>query len=124
MKIDLTDYPKYRNPHTGRFLKNSIPHNKGKSWSEWMDGRKKRKILKNLQHKGSPNLAGANAKTIVGVKNGKFCVFESSEDAGRKLGIFARNIRSCCHKKRKTCGGWNWFFENDNEWIKLINNEN
>ena len=87
MKIDLTDYPKYRNPHTGRFLKNSIPHNKGKSWSEWMDGRKKRKILKNLQHKGNPNLAGANAKTIVGVKNGKFCVFESSEDAGRKLEV-------------------------------------
>lgn len=96
MQIDLTNYPKDRNPHTGHFLKNSIPHNKGKSWIEWMDGRKKRKILKNLQHKGNPNLAGANAKTIVGIKNGKFCVF----------------------------GGWNWFFENDNEWLKLINNGN
>ena len=30
-----------RNAVTGRFLKGNTPHNKGKKWSEWMDGRKK-----------------------------------------------------------------------------------
>jgi hypothetical protein len=120
MKIDLNDYSKKINPQTGRFLKNHIPHNKGKKWSEWMDWRKQKRILKNLQRKGNPNLAGSNARKVVGVKNGKFFVFDSGVDAGRKLGIQARNINSCCHKKRKTCGGIMWFFEDDNEWIKLI----
>jgi hypothetical protein len=118
MTIDLNNYSKI-NPKNGRFLKGFTPHNKGKKWSEWMDGRKQKKVFKCLSRNGNPNLAGANAKTIVGVKNGKFCVFESSEDPGRKLGIFARNIRAVCHGKRKKAGGMMWFFEESTEWVKI-----
>lgn len=107
----------------GRFKKGHTPHNKGKKWTDYMDGRKKRRILKNLELgrlKGNCHLAGANAKKIVGIKNGKFYVFESSEDAGRKLNICARNIRSVCQSKRKTAGGLLWFFESDELWLKHI----
>lgn len=109
-----------RNKKNGRFLKGHVPHNKNKNWSEWMDGRKRKKVLKCLKRTGNPNLAGANAKKIVGVKDGKFIVFPHSEEAGSRLNISARNIRSCCHKKRKSAGGWKWFFETDNEWTQLI----
>lgn len=125
MKIDLTNYATDRNPHTGRFMKNSIPHNKGKKWKDYIDGRKKRRMLKGLElgrKQGNPNLAGANALKIVGIKNGKFCVFESSEDAFRKTNICARNIRSCCSGKRKTAGGVSWFFESDNKWVCFLQN--
>lgn len=121
MNLPITE-PPTRNKKNGRFLKNHKPHNKGKSWSEWMDGRKKRKVLKNLElgRVGNPNIAGSNAKKIVGIKNGKFVVFPNSEEAGRILDITARNIRHACHKKRKSAGGWKWYFENDPEWIKSI----
>lgn len=53
--------PQY-NPTNGQFLKGHIPHNKGKKWSEWMDGRKRAKVLriakKNLR--GNPNIGGVN----------------------------------------------------------------
>ena len=65
-------------------------------------------------------LGGNNARKIIGIKNGKFCVFESSKDAERKLSICARNIRTVCHGKRKFAGGMMWFFEESNEWIKFI----
>ncbi len=122
MELKFIERPK-RNPINGRFLKGIPPHNKGKKWCEWMDGRKKTKILKCLQRIGNQNLAGANAKRIVGIKDGKLLsVFASSNDAYRKTNICSRNIRSCCHKKRNHAGGIKWFFETDNEWIKLIEN--
>jgi hypothetical protein len=123
MELKLNNFSTQNNLK-GRFLKGRIPHNKGKKWNEWMDGRKQRKVLRCLNHKGNPNLAGANARKIIGIKDNKFCFFESSEDAGRKLGITARNIRSCCHKKRKTCGGFYWFFEDSNEWIEFLKSKN
>lgn len=119
MIIDLNNYSKI-NPRNGQFLKGIVPHNKGKKWSEWMDENKQKKVLKNLQRKGNPNIGGNNARKIIGIKNGKFCVFESSKDAERKLSICARNIRTVCHGKRKFAGGMMWFFEESNEWIKFI----
>lgn len=41
--------PPTRNKKNGRFLKNHKPHNKGKRWSEWMDGRKKKKSPEKLR---------------------------------------------------------------------------
>lgn len=110
-----------KNVLTGRFVKGCVPHNKGKKWSEWMDGRKCKKVLNNLQRVGNPNLAGWNARKVVGLKDGKFRIFKSCSDAGRQLGIQQRNINSCCNKKRKTAGGFLWYFEDDNEWIKEHN---
>lgn len=120
MELKFIERPK-RNPITGRFLKGVAPHNKGKKWSDYMDGRKHNKVLKCLQRIGNPKLAGSNAIRIVGIKDGKLLsVFESSNHAYRKTKICARNIRSCCHKKRNHAGGVKWFFETDNEWIKII----
>lgn len=115
------------NAETGRFLKGSIPHNKGKKWSEWVDGRKKRKMLRNLQlgrKNVNPKIAGANAIKIVAIKNGKFYPFESSEHAQRITGITARNIRSVCAGKRKKAGGFQWFYDKDiNIWKHLLNTQ-
>ena len=123
MTINLTERKNF-NPFNGQFVKGITPHNKGKKWNEWMDQNKQEQVLKNLHRNGNPNIGGNNARKIIGIKNGKFCAFESSKDAERKLKINSRNIRSCCHKKRKFAGGWQWFFENDNEWIKLIEDDN
>jgi hypothetical protein len=93
-------------PKPGRFYKGHTPHNKGKKWSEWLDGRKKRKILKNLTHVGRPDIGGWNEKQVVGISiDGKACVFESSKDVERKLGIESRNVRGCCEGKRNLAGG-------------------
>ena len=110
----------FRNPQNGQYLKGREPHNKGKKWSEYLPKKTQKSILKNLKPNPNYNLAGANARKIVGIKDGKWRVFESSKDAERKLGIHARNIRTVCYKKRNHAGGWKWFFENDNEWINLI----
>lgn len=51
-----------RNAVNGRFLKGIIPHNKGKKWSDYIDGRKKRKMLKGLElgrNQGNPKIAGS-----------------------------------------------------------------
>lgn len=47
-------------------------------------------------------------------------VYPSSEEAGRKSGVTARNIRHCCEKKRKSAGGYRWFWEDDNDWCRLL----
>ena len=126
MELTLPPLPIYRNPLNGRFLKGHVPFNKGLKWEDYMDMRKARRIKKNLEinrRKGNPNLPGANRKEVVGIRDGKLvCVFSSSCEAGRKLGIISRNIRHCCEKKRKCCGGIMWFYSKSDEWIGLINN--
>lgn len=90
----------------GKFAKGHIPHNKGKKWCEWMDGRKARRVNRNLTHTGNPTLPGWNKKQVVGISiDGKACVFESSKDVERKLGIESRNVRGCCEGKRNLAGG-------------------
>ena len=106
----------------GQFTHALIPHNKGKRWVDYMDMRHARKILGCLRRTGNPNLPGANRKKIVGVKNGKCGVYDSSCDAERRLGIIARNIRKCCHKERNHAGGIRWFYFDSDEWIKYIDN--
>lgn len=107
--LDLMIGFKPKRKPKGRFAKGHVPHNKGKKWSEWMDGRKRRKVLKCLELgriKGNPNIGGWNRKAVVGISiEGKVCIFESSRDAGKKLGIEERNIRSCCEGKRNLAGG-------------------
>ena len=97
----------------GQWAKGHIPFNKGRKWSEWMDGRKQNKVRKCLDHSGNPKIGGWNRKPIAAVKDGKVVFFESSKDAQRKTGIEARNIRSVCSKKRKHAGGCQWFYTDD-----------
>ncbi len=117
--------PKYsgRNLTTGQFLKGYVPHNKGKKWSEYMDMRKAKRIkriaIKNLVR--NYRIGGWNAKPVVAIKgNNLVGIFPSAADAGRKTGICGRNIISCCSGKRKTAGGYRWFWEKDNGWCNLI----
>ena len=92
--------------NNGRFVKGMTPHNKGKKWCEWMDGRKHNKVRKNLLHNGRPDIGGWNKKQVVGISiDGKACVFESSKDVERKLGIESRSVRRCCEGKGNLAGG-------------------
>lgn len=113
-----------RNFETGRFLKGHIPHNKGKKWSEWMDGRKAKKVLRigarNL--KGRPDIGGWNARKIVAVRetDGKWWCFESAAKAALITGLIRRNITRCCQGKAKHCGAFRWFYWDDEHWAKLV----
>lgn len=105
----------------GRFRKGNVPHNKGKKWSEWMDGRKRNKVLKGLQRNGRKDIGGWSAKKIVCVKDGKVVgSFAHSNEAQEKTRIESRNIRSVCAGKRKTAGGFQWFYENDNNILNYL----
>lgn len=122
-ELNLGPEPLQYNPVTGRFLKGHIPHNKGRKWSEWMDGRKQRKVIrigsKNL--KRNMNIGGWNKKAVIMLQeDGKHYYFDSSMTAGRATGIDSRNIRFCCNKKRKHAGGCRWFWFDDPEVIDLI----
>ena len=112
-----------RNFQTGTFLKGHIPHNKGKKWSEWMDGRKAKKILrigmKNL--KGRADIAGWNKRAVVAVlEDGRYFYFESATKAAELTGLIRRNISHCCQGKRKHCGRYKWFYFTDDAWLNLI----
>ena len=116
----------HRNYLTGRFLKGHIPHNKGKGWSEWMDGRKAKKVLrigmKNL--KGRSDIGGWNKRPVVAVlEDGRYFYCESASKAAEITGLVRRNITHCCQGKRKHCGRFRWFYFDDDAWIKLVNHE-
>ena len=120
-ELTLNPIPITRNMVNGRFLKGNTPHNKGKKLSEYMSDDNIQKVMSGLRRTGRPDIWKDNAKQIVAIKDGKLCgVFSHSNDAMRKTGINARNIRSVCNKLRKTAGGYQWFFEESDEWIKLI----
>ena len=118
--------PLQYSPVNGRFLPGHKPFNKGVPMSEWMDGRKKRRILKYLEIGrclGNKHLPGANRKAIVGIKDGKITAFRDALTAERylrSLGIKVnkRNINTVCHGKdvhRKHAGGYMWFFADETE---------
>jgi len=122
---DLTDEGYIaRNFQNGRFLKGHVPHNRGKKWSEWLDGRKQRKIrrigLKNLEGKGRMDLGGWNARKVVALReDGKPFIFSSASEAGRITGLIGRNIIRCCQGKCKHCGKFRWFYWESDEWVKI-----
>jgi hypothetical protein len=113
-----------RNPVNGRFLKGHTPFNKGKKMSEWMDGRKIKKVMKCLElgRTGNPNIPGSNKRQVIGIRGGKIVgVYPSLDAAGRRLGLFSQNIRHCCRGRRKRCGGITWFYESDFEkWSNFL----
>lgn len=124
MELHLEPIKFTRNQKNGQFLKCHIPHNKGKKWSDYIDMRKAKRIIRIAKQnlKCRSDIGGCNKKKIVGIKDGKFIgVFESSNDAERKLGIQARNIRSVCNCKRNHAGGIKWFYEkNIEQWNGLL----
>lgn len=109
-----------RNLLTGRFTRGCTPHNKGKKMEDYMSPENKDKILSKLHRKGRKDFGGWNARKIVTVKDGRVFMFESSNDAERKLGISARNIRKVLEGKRETCGGLKWFYADSDDYLHLI----
>jgi hypothetical protein len=118
------------------FPKGHRPFNKGIPQKEWMDGRKVRRVNKYLEigrRQGNHDLAGANRKPIVGIKDGKLTAFSSAVDAGRILKskgvkVNSRNICAVCHSQKVTigkysyirthAGGYRWFFADNVEKYK------
>lgn len=104
-----------RNFKNGRYLKGHIPHNKGKKWSDYMDMRKAKRVKRIAINNLKPrmDIGGWNAIPVVAYTDEEEYVawFASSEDAERKTGIIARNIRSVCQGKRKRAGGYYWRYE-------------
>lgn len=47
----------------------------------------------------------------LGLQGNFIAEFESSSDAGRKLGICINNISECCRGQRKTAGGYQWRYK-------------
>lgn len=104
-----------RNLTTGRFLKGSIPHNKGRKASEYMTpeglANSIRMGRKNL--KPNKNLGGHNKRAVIAITDeGKIVGwFESAEDAGRKIGVRGSAIRNVCYGYRKKAGGFTWKYD-------------
>lgn len=69
--------------------------------------------------------ADGTKKQVVGISiDGKACVFESSKDVERKLGIESRNVRGCCEGKRNLAGGLFFVWaENWNGTTELTENQ-
>ncbi|MCF8219774.1 MAG: hypothetical protein K9J21_12445 [Bacteroidales bacterium] len=101
----------------GQFAKGHTPHNKGKQWDDYMPKEHQQRILRKLNRSGRKyhtNREAPNAKPIVVIKNNKIVGhFKSSYEAGRKMNLQHRNIRKVAQGHRKTCGGFQFKFEND-----------
>ena len=137
----LDDSPRI-NRLNGRFIKGHKPFNKGVPMDEWMDGRKRRKVLKYLEmgrKRGNLDLPGANRIPIVGIKDGKIYPFDSAVNAAKILKakgikVNQRNINSVCNEKielnggkpyiRKKAGGFRWFFADQPEKYMMYLNQN
>ena len=125
------------NQKNGRFYPGHRPFNKGKKMTDWMDGRKIKKVKKYLEigrKLGNHDLPGKNKIEIVGIKEGKLTAYKSSADAenilkAKGIRINARNIRAVCLGTinklgyvRLRAGGYQWFQSKDVEKYKhLIN---
>jgi hypothetical protein len=133
LNIDISTRINHLN---GQFIKGHIPFNKGIPQKKWMDGRKRRRVLKYLElgrKQGNHDLARTNRKPVIAIKDGKLFFFDSATNAARILKskgirINARNINSVCNEKieivgghpyiRKKAGGFQWFFANQPEKYK------
>ena len=148
-ELTFTDIPKTdRNLKTGRFIKGMTPHNKGKKWSEWMDGRKQKRVkkqaLKNLEtarrlgHCGMTG--GRNKRPIIAVfDNGEWLMFPEQKSAAAWCGGNRYNVGRCCRENARhkellkpfshptgrinndhKYMGVRWYFEDTNDWIEKI----
>lgn len=131
-----------RNLKTGRFLKGMTPHNKGKKWADFMDGRKQKKVMRialqnldrarRLGHCGTAG--GRNKKPIIAVlDNGEWLMFPESKAAAAWCGGNRYNVGRCCRENERTTLtkskkvndnhkylGVRWYFESDDKWTNKI----
>lgn len=111
-----------RNPLNGRFNKGHIPHNTGKKWKDYMDKKTIRKLKKQLRENAKYLVPPDTSRKVVGIKDGKlYGIFKSATLAANHLGVNLSNIVHCCAGRQKTCRGYQWFYEEDDKWLNLIN---
>ena len=123
------------NPTNGRFLKGSVPHNKGRKMAEWMDGRKMKRViriatenLRNASGRKRPDVSERCRKPVVGIYDGgRFKVFASSQHAAERNGCDRSNVSRCCRLNAShgtntdhRYKGIRFYFENDDNWTKKI----
>ena len=120
--MEISEKPQ-RNFRTGQFLKGHTPFNKGKSWDEWMDGRKQRKVKRIAKLNLRPNMdiGGWNKKKCVGVnEEGRYKVYASLTIAAESTGALRENIKQTCQGKRKRAAGIYWYYADDDGWIDKV----
>ena len=129
------------NTDTGRFVKGHEPHNKGKSWNEYLTKRQQKRASKGwanldkVRPKHRPDVEAYCAKKVVGVEdNGHFKVYKSCCSASRTLKASQGALSRCCRlnsnpQVNKKTGklntdhrylGIRWYFESDDVWIHKI----
>lgn len=115
-----------KNLQTGQFMKGNTPPLKGKKWEDLYSpeviARQKERIKNTFRRnrKGYCPAAGLNRKKVVAVRDGQFFVFESARQASKKTGAKCCNICECCKGRRKSSAGFRWFYEEDENWMGLI----
>lgn len=130
-----------RNVKTGRFMKGSVPHNKGKKWSDYMGKRAMKRCAKGWKNisehrpKHRPDLAGRFCKQVIAVDcEGKWFHFSCSATAAKWICGNRENVGRCCrcnqarHVNKKTGAintdhkymGVRFYFEEDNIWTEKI----
>lgn len=109
--LHLDYIPKTKNT----FQKGHTSWNKGLSWEKqgWTKERKEKVIAQlkiNKSKNKYKNCAEHFKKPVIqmDVYGNRLHWYESSEAAGRKLGIAGRNIRKVCDGERNFCGGYRW----------------
>lgn len=112
-----------KNLTTGRYMKGSIPHNKGKKWDEWLSKDMQEKIKRGLARpvKNRYNVGGWNKKAVIMIDSeGNRAYFESAEEVSRRTGIHSACIKRVCSKERKQTHGCRFFWFSDNELIDIL----
>lgn len=112
-----------KNPINGRFVKGSIPHNKGKKWEDYID---KDRIVE-LRKKASESIRKNGvqhpfkARPVICIdKDGNHQYYESMTSAAKAIGTTMEYLWKGCHGVVKTVKGYRVFLFESDEWTKLI----
>lgn len=98
-----------RNRKNGQFLKGITPHNKGKTWDEYMTKRGQRRAAKGWKNlakyrpKTRPDTAGRCRKRVVAVlDDGRYRFFDYLSPAAEWVGGSRENVGRCCRQNEST----------------------
>jgi hypothetical protein len=119
MELYLEPKRPERNLVTGRFMKGHTPFLKGKKWKDLFSEETQARMLSGiLAHRGK---GGQKKKPVICIaKDGTWRKFDSAKEAGIALKVHSGTISNVCLGKRKTAGGYRWFYEESNEWLNLV----
>lgn len=117
MELTLEPIRPTRNKINGQFLKGHPSPLKGKKWDKWLSKEKQQSVLEALNANRLKTHPPRNNKPVMMIKDGKPVYFPSAYEAWKMTGISFKNINSCCRGKRKSAGGYQWYYYDSNKWI-------